>query len=447
MMKRILLGTLIAAILATMGACVKTSDIALLTHMNNLLVTGEFNPELGIPVGYATIQSKDLVKELDFGGHNVTLTSSSGVMTYTFDTSWTNTVPLNATATKTADTLRRNIHGELDINLFEAAGNLLDSVNLNEIMMSMDCLLKPSLNANTTRLMNAYGIQIILEDIELRGIGADGTSFSIRQFPSPVAYTRAVARNGFRWLIFDKENVIPLIKRKMQRMTVDISYTAVAPNVGQLIVGEGLDGSVDVNQWLMDNVKMESVTLDADVNMAFPFKFHISGMHQSIDIHFNFNDIAGENNNEEGLAEALDFDVDSGYLVIEVVNGMPLDVDMNIVADSAGQNVLNLLDAPQKVPAAKMKRNGDSFFSSDTSHTTLFVALNRERMASLRAATAMHMNTTVSSGTNMAPGEAYDSSVPVALRHEDQLQLRLYVIGRSALSVNLNMGSKNMLVK
>lgn len=446
MKHRILLGTLIAAVLATMGSCVKTSDIALLTHMNNLNVVGEFNPELGLPVGYAKIQSRDLMNDIDFGGHNVTLTSTAGVMTFTFDTSWTKTVALGSKGAKTADTLNRTAHGEFAINLFEAVGNVLDSVDLKEILMSLNCNLKPTLDANTRRLMNAYNVRVTLDKITLKGIGKDGASFDIREYATPTPCTNEVTQNGFNWLIFDREDIIAMARHNMQKMTVDVEYTAVAPNVEGLVVGEGLNASVDLNQWLTDNVKLESVTLTADVNVTIPFKCHVNGMHQSMDVKFNINEFGG-GSSEGGLANAIDFDVDSGYLVIEVVNGMPLDVDMSFVVDSNGQNALSLLNAPQRIPGAKMTRNGDSFYSKDTSNTTIFVLLNRERMASLRSATTMHVNANVSTGSNMMPGEAYDNTVPVALRNEDQMQLRLYVIARAALSVNLHMGAKSILVK
>ena len=439
MKKQLLTGVLCAAAFATMFSCVKSSDIALLTHLNNLTVIAEFNPEMGIPVGYGNLKAEDLLEDFDFGGHSVQMgTGDNGVMTFSFDTSWNKHFTFGS---KTSSSHSDTIHSEVAMNLFEAVEGFLDDVDLKEILMDMSSVVKPGLNAKGRQLINDYGLQVTFTSISLKGIGTDGVPFRIREYTTPTLYNSNVAANGFSWgNMLENEDVMKWVKNGMHTMAVDVVYTAVVPDVEALAAGEGLTPAqvADINAWIDQNVRMEFLDIAADIHMDMPFKCHLTDLQQTMDVSFNVSDITGSGGGK-GLADAINFDVDQGDLIIEVVNSMPLDVDLSFIVDSNGLDAYTLLPTPRKVAGAKMQSNGDSYYSADTTHTVLSIPLSSEVMRYVRKATQMHVVANVNTGTNMVPGSTLDNTVPVAVRNTDKLQLRLYVKAKTDLNMNLTM--------
>lgn len=447
MKKQLFAGLLCAAVFVTVSSCVKTSDIALLTHMGNLTVVAEFNPEMGAPLGYGDLKAEDLLQDFNFGGHNVQIgTDNNGVMTFYFDTSWNKHFTFG---TKTSSSHSDTIHSEVPMNLFEAVDGIQDDMELKEILTNMSGLVKVGLNAKGRQLISDYNLQVILTNITLKGIGADGVPFKIQEYTTPTTYNSDMAANGFRWEnMLEDEDVLKWVKKDMNTMMVDVAYTTDVPNLEALVAGEGLTPAqiADLAGWIDQNVKIEYLDITADMHIDIPFKCRVTNLEQTLDVNFNVNDIMGGSGSGNGdLVDAINIDVDQGDLIIEVVNSMPLDVDLNFTVDSNGQDAYTLLQAPWKVAGAKMQSNGDCYYSADTTHTVITVPLNAEVMRYVRKATQMQVVTKVNTGTTMVPGSVLDNTVPVAVRNTDKLQMRLYVKAKTNLDVNIT--AKNNTVR
>lgn len=450
MKKKIHTRFLCAAAFATMFSCVKTSDIALFTHMNNLSVVAEFNPEMGIPVGYGNLKAEDLLKDFDFSGHNVVMgTGDNGVMTFSYDTSWNGHFTFGS---KTSTTHSDTLVDEITLDLFDAMEGIVNDVDLKEILMDMNCQVTPNLNSKGRQLISnpSYGVQVTFKNITLIGVGTDGSTFTIREFTTPTIYDDDIAANGFHWTVLDDYDVAPWIKNDMQKMRVSVVYEAAVGNVEALVAGEGLTPAqaANINGWIDQNVTLGALDIDADIHADIPLKCHVANLKQTVDVNFNVNDFlggSGEGEDANRLADAINFGVDEGSLVVEVVNAMPLDVDLNFTVDSNGLLPYTLMQAPRKVAGARMQRNGDSYYSQDTTHTVLDIPLNSEVMSAVRRANQMHVVANVNSGTNTMPGAALDPTVPVAVRNTDKMQLRLYI--KAKTNINVDLSVKNNPVK
>ena len=426
---------------AMMTSCIKTSDVAMITHAGGLIVTGEFNPELGLPVGYATLSAHDLATEVDFEGHNIAL-SSTGLITYSFDTAWT--ITSNLTPAKAGEENWRRLHGETSQDLFGVAGGILDSIDLAEIRMDFSCNIKPVLSEEASRLISAYSLRTTLESITVGGIDEDGNTFSLGTTTPHAPITNDMMQNGLDWDIFNQKNVVDLAQRGMRTLTVEVAYSVEAPDTTAVLTGEGLTADDDIQEWLLTHVDIKQVTASIDNHMDIPLKGHINNLRSTIDQPFNISEMT----NPEDGSPAINFDVNEGYLVLEMVNALPLDADLRLVLDNDGQNALDLLEGAQRIPSAKMRRDGDAYYAADTSQITVMALLTPERMEAVRSANTLHIAYSLKTGTTMMPGESHDASTPVAIRHEDKMQANIYVVAKVDLDIDANTGSaKYVIVK
>ncbi len=390
---------------------------------NPYWIHAEFNPSYGIPLGHGEIALEDIIDKVGGLPEEVSITyNNHNIVTLNYATIMHNEIPVeleNSDAKRrksgTKDSREEEIFVFTDTIPFDLRSQFgefipdSEQLQLNNIFLSLASNITTDASANTFDAIERWGINFQLDTAIVYGHNtATEERFVLAELTEGLMLTDILSENGFHDTLFNKQNFGEILSRNFNEISYRIVLRVHIPVQTDL---------VSVSQFMQDSLEMTKFVMDNNIAVEYP----VTGMISDLGYDFNVQMKTGE-------IETYGIGIDTAQLVLEIENGIPLELCLQAqLVDSLGNTLCNAFPNCEydTIGAARTKWNTESQSHITESPTTSvhYISLNDERFGHLQNT----RNIQVSIAASTSHDETDGSRKMVSLRGQDHLKIRAYV--------------------
>ena len=424
-LKRTLLALCVLAI--TFSACVRDEDLDLLNRP--IHITGQIDPHFGVPIAYTTMDIADVIGLL---GDNYTkyidTSAEDELVRIQFDTvienyfefEDVNITPSAAPKAKSEiiysyDTI---IAGEQSFDLLDNL-EILDKFSITKALLNWNADVTLGASQSVSDLINDYGVKIYINNIKIKAINTETqatTAFPIME-EDTLMLDNITSGESVEVAILDEVDAGRILKIRPNKVQYEAHIHVDIPNTAF---------SVDITSQLQDTISIESLTVVSSISTRFPINIKVNHYDQVIDtVPLNVGGSIDTLMQQLDSIEFLDAEVLDSYIILNVMNSLPLTANLNVDICDEHFSSLFMLMSPQdtliKSAPIKPLESDNSLYVSDGSTPSLVkLKINQERILQLRDAKYIILSTTLNTP------EFGNSQQQVAPRCTDNLSVKIY---------------------
>lgn len=395
-MKKPVLLALLACVMLT--SCEKiVGDLDTFNHP--IEIQGTVNPTLGVPVAHGSVSVYDILQMVQVTAATIEV-EDDGLITIVYDTNIKQTVLIendkrakwfhkksSTKGSKSAnyvDTAHNSIQGSIIIDMFDNIDSSLNgaSIEVDNLYVNVNAFVQAKAREGAREAMDSFHVAVFYDSLYLSAIGKDG---SIRRIDLPHVVTIDSLIDGENITLFDKEDISEVINKR----PVEIVYGA-----RMNIAFESEFYETDASSFVADSIGIDSVIIDSDIKVEFPFSAYIKDLSYNTDLIF------------EPSFNLGDLTIDSSMLILYCENGLPLALDLAAsLVDSLGNDLGILLDpSPTTLNGAPVGPDASGHYSSiGKSHSELMIPITASVFKNLLKTKAIRLqavlNTTSTGST------------------------------------------------
>ena len=417
-MRKIALILITATFSLLMASCLKDGKNDFAGLHAPLHLVGDFDPNIGLPVGGADVSLGDLLGM--FGNFNgwVELDQNE-VVTIVYDTSIDFHVNV-ASAKDTAHLMQKTFVGDLDIDLFNNLEGLPNEENLkmDDIIMTLGASLSFSTEnrQHLMELMEHYGVQATVDQVAVKAVSSNGLEFDIPVLVGQEVTTANLV-DGQYLRIFENYDVSNIINTRPVAVKYAFRLT--------LAVGTQMF-NIDPTQFMIDSLMVDAFDVHTDANLRFPMNLFVNGLQYDVNM---------------GFAPTLNLDtipLDSSSLILEFNNRLPVEMNVGFtLMDSNDHELISLFEhGVETIAGADIAYNPviGSFTATKSANSRIVIPVTKERIDALKRAKSIRMHTSAST----SPDNVDHTPKPVvAIKGTDHLGVRIYMQLHPNLSIDI----------
>lgn len=393
-MKKPILFALAACMM--LASCEKiVGDLDFLNH--DMEVQGTINPTLGVPVARGSVSVYDLLQMVQVTEAKVEI-GNDGIVNIIYDTAIKTTILTNEgskakrpsknhwKSSNYTDTAHyNNFTGSVKIDMFDNIDSTLNgaSIEIDNLYVNVGAFIKANANANTqTNMDSIFHVTVYYDSLFLAAVGKDG---SIERVDLPNIIFIDSLLHGQYVKIFNKEDISHVINKR----PVEIRYGA-----RMNIAFQAEFYNNDPEGFVADSIGIDSVNINSDIKIEFPFSTNIKDLSYTTDLKF------------EPSFNLGDLTIDSSMFILYCDNGLPLALGLTAaLIDSTGKELCKILDpTPTTLKGAPVGMDASGHFSSiGKSRTELKIPVTAEIFNNILKTKAIHLeailNTTATGST------------------------------------------------
>lgn len=416
-MKKMRLFAVAALLLAFCGlttSCIKEGDFDALKHP--IYLQGDFNPDLGVPLGGATLTVNDLLNMFKQAQSYVQIDPANDLVTVCYDSSYSTTINFNSKRKALEDSMAvftNVLSGELPIDLFNNVREL-EKVNIQNIIVDLSAFVKVHGSPQTEQFINEQGLQITFDSIRLDALGKRG-NFSIQTEDGAIACHDFL--NGDTVVLFNDDDISQLINCMPTKLTYAVRMNVAVP-------GRVFESDLSMFQFIADSLEINTMDVDVMFGTHFPLSVSLEDLESDIDLALGLSN------------QTLDeLTIDTSSIVLEMENGLPISFKLGASFVDSLTNVhydlfdggLVTIEGGQIAPDAA---NGTNVVTAPTT-STIRIPLTNSKMQAFLKSKKLSIQTSISTS-------ASGSTHPVcSVRGSDALKVRVYVQVRPNVHINI----------
>lgn len=423
MKKKILFATILLSVLGLTTSCIKENDFDALKHP--IYIQGTFNPNLGLPIGSASLTIQDMLGMFKQTEAWVEINPTTSLVTVHYDTIIhenfpfdNGSKPLNKKhigkgGSDVAAISEKTLSGELTIDLFDNVREL-SHLNIRNLQVSLLSFVKANTTEATEQAILDYGVEVYFDSVHLKAFGKAG---NMDITPQDTLIKVSELLRGDTVVLFDKEDISNLVN--IQPKYVQYAYRM------RIVVPQSVFANIEnVNSFMNDTMKIESMDVDASLDVNFPLSVSVDTLSYNVDLDLNLDSV-----------DLKDLKVDSSSLILEFVNGLPVGLEVGAqFKDKNTGTTFDLFDQAKVnlasgIVSPNAAMTGTSTVSQPTS-TTVRIPLTNDKLQAFLHAEKLSISSTVSTAD-------YQNGTVVSVQGTDALQVRLYAQIQPNLTVNI----------
>ncbi len=397
---------------------------------NPYWIHGEFNPSYGVPIGHGEIKLEEALDKIKDLPEEVAITydETTDIVTLKYATTLHNEIAVegeneenpDAKGTKEGESeVAENTYilsDSIPVNIRSTFASYIPDSNqlqLQNLFISLTSHITTLYSENTPSALEKWNAAFFLDSAKVYVRDTNGGDrILLAELNNSISLSGLVSDEGVTEQLFDKVDVSELIHLDFNEISYMVALRA-------RIEGEATFTSVA--HFLKDSLEITNFVLDNDILLEYPITGMISDLGQTFDVQMNTGDI-----------DTWGIEIDTAQLVLEIENGIPLELCLQAhLADSMGNILCEAFpnSAHDTINAAGVQWNesSQSYISGTPSSSTHYITLNAERFRHLQRCRHIQIVMAASTSRNEADGTASNDSKMVSLRGQDKLKVRAYV--------------------
>lgn len=417
------LKTIIFVLIAlTFAQSCKKEDFEALRYP--LVIEGDFNPVLDIPVVKKTITVSDIVGLVD-PSEKVDMTiAPDGLVSLHFDDTlhsvydYSDCKSLQSYQVGDSLYIPYIITGKLNIPLFDSLRHIgTEYLKVKGMYISINTNIIGAQNRNTGITFN-HDLNIHLDSIAIRIDCHDGFRPLIPVADNEPVIDEQALLNGYHITLLDNYDISPIINRFPKLVRYTIRMTTAIP------LGDWYEGSAEP---YFRSLGLDSVIANTYCSAAFPLQLYCNEMEFSDTASWQ---PAGSLPNDSIMHEIeryLTLD-SSSYLVLDCRNYIPLTTYMNILLLDSNMHTLSspLLSTNNTMAGApiRLMERSESYQSDGFTKSNIILPIDWQLYEQLKQTRFIRYTLKFSTST-LGARESYPT---VAIHKDDRLELRARVV-------------------
>lgn len=420
---------LVLTTVVLMTGCMKEGDFSELRHP--LVIEGDFDPVLGIPIAKMSADMGDIVRVLDSSKNLSLYIGEDDLVVLRYyevqHTLFRFDVSKKRKDTSLPDTFYYNntVVGSVPISLFNHLNRMADEgLSTNAIYVTMDADLKGYVNDSILSLVE-HGAKVYFDSIVLDVLCHDGFRQRIDMADTVSRIPLNDLRNGKLVHIIDHYNCDYLIDHRPK----DVRY-ALRMNVEVPIADWSTWNPVDY----VDSLGVDSLRSTFYTNVDFPLEVYCKNI--------SFTDTVGINlSNIDSLLDAAEMQLtlndSSSYIVFEAKNYIPITMSLNVGLLDANYNVLQdrVLESDSAFVGAPIRRKTMANLYESDGYTKSRIVLPLDMAMLRKLAKTKFLKMTITGNTSTT--SALEEFPKVAVYEKDKIDLRTYIVVSPHVHLNV----------
>lgn len=392
-----------------------------------LVVEGDFDPVLGVPIAKMTANMSRIVGLVDSVGDVDVYIDSNDLVSFRYFDSMHSV--FNYTVQKGGNyagaksgvdsfLVQDVIVGTLDIPLFDKIRALHnDDLLFSDMFFSVDAFVKGFVTDSLQEIFR-HGVRLYFDSVRLQVRCQDGYSpeIDLMQYSNGVEAANLI--DGHHLDVVKNYDISELVNHK----PIEVTYTV------------RLNVKIPVDQWIthdsityINEIGVDSIVADIRAYADFPLQVYCKDIEYVDTAYVNMNWGANADSVLDRIERMMKLDSTS-CIVVEAKNWLPISMHLNIsLLDSNMNNLRAELFASDSMIAGaplKMHPFSSSYVSSGYTKSRIVSPISWELLHDLRKTRALRYSIGASTSTNGA-------NVPhpkVSVQGNDKLELKAYVV-------------------
>lgn len=328
-LKSIIISLLLAL---TMTACMKDGDFDELRHP--LVVEGDFDPVLGVPLAKASVNMIDIIDMLDTANNLLVHVNQEGLLTIRYQNQLHSTMVIDSKHSRPArkassDTvfITKSIHGEVPISLFRKMRQITeDSVITSAILVSIDAMMRGYVSDSLQAAVDR-GAKIYFDSLKLQVECMDGFVKTVPIHREILHVTIQELINGAQVKILNNYDFNDVVRHEPKVLKYNINMNMGVP----------LDQMAAVGTAFLDSLAVDSITAVMDARVDFPMQFYCHNLAFTDELPL---DASGLDSLLNKVEEHVTLNDSASYLVFEASNEIPVSFGINATLLDANNGVV-----------------------------------------------------------------------------------------------------------
>lgn len=419
----------IAAVLM-LCSCVRSEDWEMLR--NPLHVSGQIDPYFGFPVASSQLYLEDVIGLLPQASQYIDTNNPGNLITLKFDTTLLTDIDFSSKkhasrwhskgTSSHGDTLiiDTTFSGMQDINFFED-NDLLKKIKLSNVIV--DWAANLTLNvSNEFQNLDTNKIKAYISNFKINAIGYDNTVVEIPLSNVGTINVGALLHNQSQHVsILNDFDLAALATQLTEIAPKKIQYSA---NL-RLKVAETF--LTDPQEILYDSLKINSISINSDINVTFPINISIGYISHTIDtVAFSLgNQLDSVITSFEG--NGISLDMKEAQVKLKIQNSLPFDAKLGVVIlDQSQTPILTVMDTANSLlagaPIVPSTDNPSLYVTSGQSTSEVSINIDYNQLKTLQQGKYVRFIVAASTSADANGAQPF-----VAPRRTDGIGIKMYI--------------------
>ena len=414
--------------LLAFSACVRDADKDLLDYP--IHITGEIDPQFGIPLVYTEMNVYDVIDLLGDYHRYIDTISDDELIVLKMDTTFRHHIAYAEAENAKGiididgihfsyDTTLVKEHHFYDLENMEGL-DVLNDISISQMNISWDAEVRANVKRAAGELLNDYGVLVYVDDIKLKAFNTD-TPDDIYELHYPME--DSIRLND---IIGGRSTHLQLLDNEDATELLQVTPNTIEYSLDVHLRVDDTTFSLDYRKYLLDSLKIESLDVISDISANFPLNMKFNNLEYTIDT--TDIDISNEINSYFDSLDSIDgleAEIEQSFLTLKIENSLPIDAKLNIdICDNNFNVLFNLIDINKDFlstpPIMPYSNNPSLYVSNGTTTNVVKIELDQQKMELLKDARKIIFNVTASTPTNDGIQQQ------VALKRSDKLDLKIY---------------------
>lgn len=416
----------VTAMLLFAGCFKDENDFDALRH--NIVVEGDFDPMLGVPVAKMSVSMADIVGVMDTASNMTVELNDEDIVTLKYEDKqhtvfdfYLDGKSKNYSVKQSSDTVYATsiLKGDLPITLFDKINQAsMYDVVAEDIFVDMNSMMKGYVSGTLSEMLTR-GLEIYYDSIRLQVSCADGFRPVVLLNDPSMRVSVSELVDGKELTIIDHYNISQLVNRKLERVSFSVRMNIAVPLAQWNEMGLGN----------VDSLGVDSISADIHTQVSIPMRFHCDDIRYVDEQPIDLSDLGDDWMDivEEGLSVSLS---DTSYLVLDVNNYIPLSLGFNFqLIDSLGNELTGrVLAQDSMLRGAPVREIGNTYIYESAGYTKsrLSLPITRTLLGQLGKARSIRLFFAGTTSNKVSKGER----PLVIMRGKDKLEMRAHVLVR-----------------
>lgn len=411
----------ITVLATTTVSCVKSEDFEFFKHP--MYLQGNFNPNLGLPLGYAEMTVEDLMNMFSESNSLISIDPNDDLITIAYDSSFyfetrfDNKKNMASKGgfhnTDTSVVYSEGYGGQLAIDLFNNV-EFLDAVTLRNVIVNLSAKIK-AVGAVSAERLNYFGIKVDIDSVNLVAHGKKGTA-NITTEDNTIVLENLI--QGDSVVLFSDDDVSQLINVQPTSIDYSARLNIIIPNRAFGVIEE-------LTAFMRDSLYIDKLEFNVFFGTEFPLSISIQQIDYDMELSLGLSEI-----------NMGDLSLDTSALILEFENGLPVDLSIGgHFVDNATNTSYDLFDQAKvtiKGAETKFDVNTSTNVATKPRISTLKVPLNQAKLDAFTKASSIALNTSISTV------QESDGTFPiVSVKGDNSLKVKAYVQVHPNLNINI----------
>ena len=414
--------TLSVAMMTATTSCLKDGMNDFNALNNPWVLEGDFNPNLGMPVGRASMTIAELLTNFGSLGANVYVDPANDLVTLAYsgtgDYVWAfNTGKQRPGAKEPLELMDTTFRGSMAFDILDSISDATGAeLEIANTFLTLRAGLGADCSEATEALVRQYQFDVELSDVVVTAVGRNGSA-SINLAP-----------NGLDIYNFLNHDTVELLTNADISTLLNVIPTEISYSVHLTAkVDNSFIGVLVTQQDIADTLELNGLSFNVMFDAQFPLSVSLHGLTYEMDMPLS---MGAALNTELG-----EITVDSSALILEFENALPIEFALSaaLVDSITGQQTALIADGDmvlvggQVVPGSAM----GTYTVGEPSVSTVALVLTQEKLDALQRANKLHIKTSVA--TSSANGQ----HPIVSVRGADALGIKAYIQVHPHLRVSI----------